>query len=98
MINIPGHFYEVYRQAINDYHIFDDINRQAENPYEGGSIEHIAYQKSWIDTVQWHLEDLIRDPEIESAYALFIKKRIDALNQKRTDIVERIDDYFHSLF
>lgn len=98
MKNIPEHFYEVYRQAISDYHIYDDVNRPIINPYKTGSIEHIAYEKSWIDTTQWHLEDIIRDPEIDSAYALIIKKRIDALNQHRTDTVEQIDDYFHNLY
>ncbi|MBO9201558.1 MULTISPECIES: DUF4254 domain-containing protein [Niastella] len=94
MKNIPAHFYKVYKQAISDYHVFDDVDHALDNAFGPGTIEHIAYEKSWIDTVQWHLEDLIRDPAIESLAALRIKKRIDQLNQKRTDIVELIDDYF----
>jgi hypothetical protein len=98
MKNISEHFYEVYRQSIADYHLFDDVNRSVDNPFATGTIEHIAYAKNWIDTVQWHLEDLIRDPEIDSANALGIKKRIDLLNQQRTDTVEQIDDYFYNLY
>ena len=64
-----------------------------ENPYEPGSLEHLLYHKNWIDTVQWHLEDIIRDPQIDPVAALAIKRRIDKSNQDRTDMVEYIDSY-----
>ena len=68
------------------------------NPYEAGRIEHDLYMKAWIDTVQWHLEDLIRDPDIDPVAALALKRRIDKSNQDRTDLVERIDSYFRTLY
>lgn len=84
----------IFQQAIDDYHVADDINAPIANPYEAGSIEHCLYLKNWIDTVQWHLEDVIRDPDIDPVEALALKRRIDKSNQERTDLVERIDSYF----
>jgi hypothetical protein len=52
------------------------------------------YFKNWIDTVQWHYEDIIRDPNIDPVAALTLKRKIDASNQERTDMVEYIDSYF----
>ena len=87
-------FFKIFDQSINDYHVQDSIETQIKNPYPKNQFEHLLYQKNWIDTVQWHLEDIIRDPEIEPAEALKIKRVIDASNQKRTDLVEFIDGYF----
>ena len=87
-------FFQVFNQSINDYHINDSIEIEIKNPYSKDQFEHLLYQKNWIDTVQWHLEDVIRDPEIEPTEALKIKRVIDASNQKRTDLVEFIDGYF----
>ena len=87
-------FFQVFNQSINDYHINDSIETEIKNPYSKDQFEHLLYQKNWIDTVQWHLEDIIRDPEIEPIEALKIKRVIDASNQKRTDLVEFIDGYF----
>ncbi|MDA8587589.1 DUF4254 domain-containing protein [Flavobacteriaceae bacterium] len=87
-------FFQVFNQSINDYHINDSIEIEIKNPYSKDQFEHLLYQKNWIDTVQWHLEDIIRDPEIEPTEALKIKRVIDASNQKRTDLVEFIDGYF----
>lgn len=84
---------KIFRQAIANYHIYDDVNRTEANPYTPGSIEHLLYRKNWIDTVQWHLEDIIRDPNIDPQEALKIKRRIDASNQERTDMVEYIDSW-----
>lgn len=83
----------IFSRAIDDYHCFDDVDRPVENPYEAGSLDHLLYLKNWIDTVQWHLEDIIRNPEIDPAEALLIKRRIDRSNQERTDMVEYIDSY-----
>ena len=83
----------IFSRAIDDYHRFDDVDRPVENPYEAGSLDHLLYLKNWIDTVQWHLEDIIRNPEIDPAEALLIKRRIDRSNQERTDMVEYIDSY-----
>lgn len=83
----------IFQQAISDYHIPDDVNTPVNNPYAPGSIEHLLYAKNWIDTVQWHFEDLIRDPQIDPVGALELKRRIDASNQHRTDMVEYIDSY-----
>jgi len=87
-------FFKIFDQSINDYHVQDSIETKIKNPYPKDQFEHLLYQKNWIDTVQWHLEDIIRDPEIEPAEALKIKRVIDASNQKRTDLVEFIDGYF----
>ena len=91
-------FFKIFDQSINDYHVQDSIETQIKNPYHKDQFEHLLYQKNWIDTVQWHLEDIIRDPEIEPAEALKIKRVIDASNQKRTDLVEFIDGYFLNKF
>ena len=90
--------YPIFEQAIQDYHLHDDVDWKMENPYEDGSIEHVLYVKNWIDTVQWHLEDIIRDPQIDPVEALALKRRIDRSNQDRTDLVEEIDSYFRDLY
>ena len=87
-------FFQVFNQSIKEYHINDSIETEIKNPYSKDQFEHLLYQKNWIDTVQWHLEDIIRDPEIEPIEALKIKRVIDASNQKRSDLVEFIDGYF----
>lgn len=84
----------VFEQSIRDYHVNNDIYRPIENPYESDKIEHLLYAKNWIDTVQWHLEDVVRDPEIDPVEALKLKRWIDRSNQERTDMVEYIDSYF----
>ncbi len=85
---------KIFNQSINTYHLTDDVNKQIENPYKPGSFEHLLYAKNWIDTVQWHLEDIIRDPNITPEEALKIKRWIDKSNQERTDMVEYLDSYF----
>ncbi len=89
---------QVFRQAITDYHQSDNVDSAMQNPYPEGDIKYELYTKEWIDTVQWHLEDIIRDPKIKPATALEIKRRIDRSNQARTDLVERIDCYFLTKF
>ncbi len=84
----------IFEKAINDYHVNDNVDTPINNPYAERSIEYYLYLKNWIDTVQWHLEDIIRDPEIDPVEALAIKRRIDKSNQDRTDLVEMIDSYF----
>lgn len=83
----------IFIQAIEDYHRFDDVDHPIENPYAQGTIDHLLYHKNWIDTVQWHLEDIIRNPQIDPIEALKIKRRIDKSNQDRTDMVEYVDSY-----
>lgn len=87
-------FFNVFEQVILDYHIHDSIEKKPDNPFDQKDFRFLLYQKNWIDTVQWHLEDIIRDPEIDPVEALKIKRIIDASNQKRTDLVEYIDGYF----
>ena len=89
---------EIFRQAIRDYHLKDHVDTPINNPYERESIEYSLYLKCWIDTVQWHLEDIIRDPHINPAEALGLKRRIDRSNQDRTDLVEEIDTYFRKVY
>ncbi|MXV37134.1 DUF4254 domain-containing protein [Flavobacteriaceae bacterium Ap0902] len=86
--------WEIFNQSIKDYHITDDVNAKIDNPYPTDSLDHLLYRKNWIDTVQWHLEDIIRDPEINPEEALRIKRWIDDSNQRRTDTVEYIDSWF----
>ncbi len=85
---------EVFRKAVNDYHILDNVDTPISNPYDRDSLENRLYLKCWIDAVQWHLEDLIRDPHINPLEALSLKRRIDRSNQDRTDLVEQIDSFF----
>lgn len=84
----------IFSQAVVDYHKTNNVDAPMPNPYTVGTIEYDLYLKNWIDTVQWHLEDIIRDPEINPVEALALKRRIDKSNQDRTDLVERIDSYF----
>jgi hypothetical protein len=85
---------DIFQKSIEDYHKHDDINTPISNPYQNNSLEHLLYLKNWIDTVQWHLEDIIRNPRINAQEALQIKRRIDYSNQKRTDVAENIDSWF----
>lgn len=89
---------KIFNQAIADYHIKDDVDTPINNPYKEGEIENRLYLKCWIDTVQWHFEDIIRDPNIDPAEALVLKRRIDKSNQDRTDLVEQIDTYFREFY
>ena len=86
--------YPIFDQVIKDYHVHDNIDQPMVNPYQAGTIEFDLYTKNWIDTVQWHFEDIIRDPQIDPVEALVLKRRIDKSNQDRTDLVERIDSWF----
>ena len=94
----PSYFNRLFDSVIADYHTTDNIDTPCPNPYEKGSLAFLLYQKCWIDTVQWHLEDIIRDPDIQPVEALAIKRRIDKSNQDRTDMVEYIDSYYLQLF
>ena len=89
---------KVFNLAINDYHVKDNVDTKIKNPYDRDSIENRLYLKCWIDTVQWHLEDIIRDPHIDPVEALNLKRRIDRSNQDRTDLVEQIDSYFRMIY
>ena len=86
--------FRIFEESIGDYHILDRVDQPLVNPYPAGDIAHLLYRKNWIDTVQWHYEDLIRDPNIDPVAALALKREIDASNQERTDLVEYIDSYF----
>lgn len=89
---------KIFNQAIDVYHIKDNIDTPIQNPYNRESIENRLYLKCWIDTVQWHFEDIIRDPHIDPVEALALKRRIDQSNQDRTDLVEQIDSYFRQQY
>lgn len=91
-------FFEIFDRQIAEYHKIDSVYTPANNPYEMGSFEYLLWEKSYIDTVQWHLEDLIRPEDVDPKDALRLKRWIDRSNQNRTDLVERIDDYFMSVF
>lgn len=86
--------YSIFEQSIKDYHVHNSVDQPINNPYPKDKIEHLLYFKNWIDTVQWHYEDIIRDPNIDPVAALVLKRKIDASNQERTDMVEYIDSYF----
>ena len=86
--------WEIFNQSINDYHLKDHVDTPINNPFQKDSLERLLYAKNWIDTVQWHLEDIIRDENIDPTEALKLKRRIDSSNQQRTDLVEFIDTWF----
>ena len=88
----------IFKQAIDDYHLTDNVDTPIRNPYNRDTIEYSLYLKCWIDTVQWHYEDIIRDPHINPEEALALKRRIDRSNQDRTDLVEEIDSYFRQTY
>ena len=87
-------FNTLFDKVIEKYHIIDDVDQAFENPYNKTELSHLLYRKSWIDTVQWHFEDIIRLPDIDPIEALALKRRIDSSNQDRTDMVEYIDSYY----
>lgn len=89
---------EIFDRSVADYHKLDNVDSPCVNPYEDGSFEAILYSKNWVDAVQWHLEDIIRDPEIDPVAALELKRRIDRSNQVRTDMVEDIDTWFRNKY
>lgn len=91
-------FNSIFEKSINEYHIKNDITTEVSNPYNENTLENLLYKKNWIDTVQWHLEDIIREPGINAEKALEIKRKIDKSNQDRTDLVELIDDFFFDMF
>ncbi|WP_294244611.1 DUF4254 domain-containing protein [uncultured Chryseobacterium sp.] len=93
-MNFTENAWKIFNQSIEDYHTWDDVTAPINNPFEKDTLERILYAKNWIDTVQWHLEDIIRDENIDPAEALQLKRTIDASNQKRTDLVEFIDSWF----
>lgn len=86
--------FKIFNESIDKYHVLDNVYQAFSNPYPKDEIEHLLYRKNWIDTVQWHYEDIIRDPNIDPVDALDLKRKIDASNQDRTDLVEYIDSYF----
>ncbi|MDD6228373.1 MAG: DUF4254 domain-containing protein [Bacteroidales bacterium] len=88
----------VFDRSVSDYHKTDNVDAPCKNPYPEGSFEAILYSKNWVDAVQWHLEDIIRDPEIDPAEALQLKRRIDRSNQVRTDMVEEIDTWYREKY
>ena len=89
---------KIFSKVISDYHLTDSVDAPAKNPYQRDTIEYALYLKCWIDTVQWHYEDIIRDPHIDPVDALSLKRRIDRSNQERTDLVGQIDTYFRQTY
>lgn len=90
--------YSIFEDATRAYHVTDNVDTPSPNPYEKGSVDAVLFDKNWVDAVQWHLEDIIRDPQIDPVEALALKRRIDRSNQVRTDMVEEIDTYFREKF
>ena len=88
----------LFSQQIVEYHKTDSVDAEQHNPYQEGSYEHLLWEKSWVDTVQWHLEDLVRPDDVDPVEALKLKRRIDRSNQHRTDLVERFDDHYFMMF
>lgn len=98
MSNTAAEANVVFDRSVADYHKTDNVDAPACNPYAEVTFESILYAKNHVDAVQWHLEDIIRDPEIDPVAALELKRRIDRSNQVRTDMVEDIDTWFRTLY
>lgn len=90
--------YRIFSRSVEDYHIDDDVDAPSRQPFAQDSIEGVLYAKNRIDAVQWHLEDIIRDPDIDPVAALALKRRIDRSNQERTDMVEELDSFFRTKY
>lgn len=97
-MNIADKCYDIFRQSTEQYHVTDCVDAQIENPYAEGTFENTLFAKNMVDAVQWHLEDIIRDPQIDPVEALELKRRIDRSNQVRTDMVEQIDSFFRDKY
>ena len=98
-MTISNECIKIFKKAIKDYHVFDSVDQELKNPFSDNEFfKKNIYKKSWIDTVQWAYEDIIRDPKIDPKEALKLKRMIDASNQDRTDTVEFIDTYFLNLY
>jgi len=95
---ISAHCNQIFNQAISDYHQYNNVSKQCDNPYPTSSIDNLLYVKCWIDTAQWHMEDEIRNPDIQPLEVVKWKRAIDKSNQDRTDMVEYIDSYFHAKY
>lgn len=93
-MNFAEKAWKIFNQSIEDYHKHDDVDAPLNNPFSENTLDWLLYEKNWIDTVQWHLEDIIRDENINPVDALQLKRRIDSSNQKRTDLVEYVDSWF----
>ncbi len=96
--NFAARCYDIFEASTKDYHKTDNVDAPSHNPFDASTIEHTLYAKNWIDAVQWHLEDIIRDPDIDPVAALALKRRIDRSNQDRTDMVEEFDTYFREKY
>ncbi len=90
--------FKIFNEATEAYHVTDNVDAPSPNPYPAGSFEAVLFDKNWVDAVQWHLEDIVRDPAIDPVEALAIKRRIDRSNQVRTDMVEEIDSHFRDQY
>ncbi|MCM1505291.1 MAG: DUF4254 domain-containing protein [Muribaculum sp.] len=97
-MSFANNCYKVFEDTVELYHKYDDVDAKVDNPYEAGTLNHTLFAKNWIDAVQWHLEDIIRDPAIDPVAALALKRRIDKSNQDRTDMVEELDTYFRERY
>lgn len=98
MKNFPQQAWAIFEESIHQYHMTDDVDSPMPQKYPAAGLEYLLFKKNWIDTVQWHLEDIIRDEGISPENALLIKRRIDKSNQERTDLVEEIDAWFWDKF
>lgn len=97
-MNLTDTALRVFDEAVSRYHDFDSVEQPAPHPYPEGSLEALLFEKCWIDARQWHFEDIIRDPDIDPVEALALKRRIDASNQERTDLVEKLDSWLRDRF
>ena len=98
-MGISREAFEIFEKSIREYHKKNEVDQEFKNPFSpDDTLNHLLYRKNWIDTVQWHLEDIIRDPQIDAEHGMVIKRKIDASNQDRTDMVEFIDSYYLEAF
>jgi hypothetical protein len=97
-MNISSICIDTFQKSVYDYHVHNDVNATIINPYDKNSLNFLFYEKNYVDTVQWHLEDIVRDPFINPIEGIELKRRIDKSNQVRTDFVEQIDDYFLAMY
>jgi len=75
-------------KLIADWHIKNNFNADTLK----GSIEDAIVLLLRYNYELWHQEDIARDPKATDTEIARVKRNIDKLNQKRNDMIEKVDE------